>query len=167
MFREFARFTFCLTLDLAPGCKLPLWLRLGYRSVKLPRAGVSVDTVRYYERHKLLERAPRSSGGFRLFTQDAVERIRFIKQAQEIGLSLDEIKQLLISTGGAAQCRRVHHLLKAKLSEIDERMRALREFRRTLSRYLAACEDELNERGLSASCPVIVNIAGSGRKGKK
>jgi DNA-binding transcriptional MerR regulator len=131
------------------------------------RAGVSVDTVRYYERHKLLERASRSSGGFRLFTLDAVERIRFIKQAQDIGLSLDEIKELLISAGGNAQCQRVHDLLKAKLSELDDRMRAMREFRRTLTRYLVACETELNERGPAASCPVLVNLAGGRRKGKK
>jgi DNA-binding transcriptional MerR regulator len=130
-------------------------------------AGVSVDTVRYYERQQLLEPAPRSSGGFRLFTAETVEYIRFIKQAQDIGLSLDEIKELLISTGGAAQCQRVHDLLKEKLSELDERMRAMREFRRTLTRHLAACETELNERGAAASCPVIVSIAGSKGKAKK
>jgi len=131
------------------------------------RAGVSVDTVRYYERHKLLERAPRSSGGFRLFTLDAVERIQFIKQAQDIGLSLDEIKELLTSTGGAAQCQRVHDMLKAKLSELDARMQAMREFRRTLTRYLEACEDELNKRGAAASCPMVVNLTSSKRRGKK
>jgi DNA-binding transcriptional MerR regulator len=131
------------------------------------RAGVSVDTVRYYERHKLLERAPRSSGGFRLFTLDAVERIQFIKQAQDIGLSLDEIKELLTSTGGVAQCQRVHDLLKAKLSELDARMQALRGFRRTLTRYLEACEDELNHRGAAASCPVVVNLTSNKRRGKK
>jgi DNA-binding transcriptional MerR regulator len=131
------------------------------------RAGVSVDTVRYYERHKLLERAPRSSGGFRLFTLDAIERIRFIKQAQDIGLSLDEIKELLTSTGGAAQCQRVHDLLKAKLAELDARMQAMREFRRTLTRYLEDCETELNQRGAAASCPVVVNLTSSKRRGKK
>ena len=92
-------------------------------------AGVSIDTVRYYERQRLLKPARRSSGGFRLFTQDAVERIRFIKQAQDIGLSLEEIRALLITAGGAAQCQRVHDLLKAKLSELDDRMRAMRQFR--------------------------------------
>jgi MerR family copper efflux transcriptional regulator len=130
-------------------------------------AGVSVDTVRYYERQRLLERAPRSSGGFRLFTAETVEHIRFIKQAQDIGLSLNEIKELLITAGGAAQCQRIHDLLKERLSELDERMRAMREFRRTLTRHLAACETELHEHGAAASCPVIVNIAGSKGKAKK
>jgi MerR family transcriptional regulator, copper efflux regulator len=75
------------------------------------RAGVTVDTVRFYERRRLLPSAPRSSGGFRLFTPEAVERIRFIKQAQELGFSLDEIKGLL-ATGGVDECRRVRDLLK-------------------------------------------------------
>ncbi|MCI0351847.1 MAG: MerR family transcriptional regulator, partial [Acidobacteriales bacterium] len=55
------------------------------------RSGVSIDTVRYYERRKLLPMAPRTAGGFRLFSPDTVERVRFIKQAQDLGLSLDEI----------------------------------------------------------------------------
>jgi MerR family mercuric resistance operon transcriptional regulator len=130
-------------------------------------AGVSVDTVRYYERQQLLKRAPRSSGGFRLFSAETVEHIRLIKQAQDIGLSLDEIKELLVSTGGAAQCQRVHDLLKEKLSELDERMRAMREFRRTLTRHLSACETELKDHGAAASCPVIVKIAHNKRKAKK
>ncbi len=70
------------------------------------RAGVSIDTVRYYERRQLLPAAARTDGGFRLFTPDAVERVWFIKQAQELGFSLDEIGELL-TTGGAEKCRRV------------------------------------------------------------
>ena len=62
--------------------------------------------MRYYDRVKLLPRANRSAGGFRLFGLDAIERVQFIKQAQELGLTLDEIKGLL-ATGGAEECRRV------------------------------------------------------------
>ena len=76
------------------------------------RSGVSVDALRYYERVKLLPRAKRSSGGFRLFGLDAIERVQFIKQAQELGLTLDEIKGLL-ATGGAEECRRVRDLLSS------------------------------------------------------
>ena len=63
-------------------------------------SGVSVDTVRYYERLKLLPRAARSGGGYRIFPAETVERIKFIKQAQEMGFSLDEVKQLF-STAAA------------------------------------------------------------------
>ena len=121
------------------------------------RAGVSVDTVRYYERQKLLPRAARTGGGFRLFKPEAVERIRFIKQAQEIGLSLGEIGGLL-SEGGAAECQRVHDLLRAKLEELDGKIKAMRSFRRTLSRHYEACERELEEHGKAAQCPVLVEI---------
>ena len=65
------------------------------------RTGVSIDTLRYYEKRQLLPRAPRTAGGFRLFSPEAVERIRFIKQAQALGFSLDEVSELL-TTGGAS-----------------------------------------------------------------
>lgn len=122
------------------------------------RSGVSIDTVRYYERRKLLPRASRTGGGFRLFAAETVARVQFIKQAQDLGFSLDEIGGLL-TTGGAQECKRVRDILRAKLTELDERMRMMREFRRTLAHHLAACEKELEERGSKAQCPVLVNIS--------
>src|SRR5262245_24757309 len=121
------------------------------------RCGVSVDTIRYYERRKLLPRAERTSGGFRLYTLEAVARLRFIKQAQGIGFSLDEIGELLMS-GGATECRRVRYLLRVKLDELDARIKAMRDFRRSLFRHLAACERELKRQGGAAECPVIIEI---------
>ena len=91
------------------------------------RAGVSIDTLRYYERVKLLPRPARTSGGFRLFKPEHIERVRFIKQAQDLGFSLEEIKGLL-ATGGAAECRKVRNLLQRKLSELDDRLKAMRGF---------------------------------------
>lgn len=129
-------------------------------------AGVTVDAVRYYEKRRLLTPVHRSTGNFRLFTPETVERICFIKQAQDMGLSLDEIKELLTTDGGARQCQRVRDLLKEKVFDLDARIKKLREFKRTLSRHLAACENELNQRGPAASCPVILKIAHS-RKGKE
>lgn len=121
--------------------------------------GVSIDTVRFYERKRLLPRAPRTGGGFRLFGAETIERIRFIKQAQDIGLSLDEIGQLMQTGGGASECQSVRDLLSAKLAELDERMKMMRDFRRTLGDYLAACERELKSHGQAAKCPVMVDIA--------
>jgi len=125
------------------------------------RSGVSIDTIRYYERRKLLPRAGRSRGGFRLYTPEAVERLRFIKQAQEIGFSLDEIGDLL-ATGGAAECRKVRDLLRAKLEDVDARIQAMRKFRWSLADHLAACERELNKRGDAAQCPVVIEISRGG-----
>ena len=138
--------------------------RLGLRIGEVAeRAGVSVDTIRYYERRSLLPRAPRSEGGFRLFALDAIERLRFIKQAQEMGFSLDEISMLLTG-GGAGECRQTRDLLQNKMQEINERMKALRVFSRTLSRHLRACEDELARRGAAAKCPVVAEIGQAAKR---
>ena len=118
------------------------------------RAGVSVDTLRYYEHVGLLPRAPRSPGGYRLFDDQMVERVVFIKQAQELGFSLAEIKGLL-TTGGAEECRRVRDLLRTKIGELDARMEAMKRFRRTLASHLSACERELQVHGKEACCPVV------------
>jgi MerR family mercuric resistance operon transcriptional regulator len=64
------------------------------------RTGVSIDTLRYYEKRRLLGRARRSSGGFRLVALAAVERVLFIKQAHELGFLLAEIGELLATGGG-------------------------------------------------------------------
>lgn len=123
------------------------------------RTGVSIDAIRYYERRMLLPRAARTGGGFRVFGPEAVERIRFIKQAQALGFSLDEIGRLLTGGGrGAEECRGVRDLLRAKLAELDGRMGEMRAFRGTLARHLAACEAELDSHGEDAECPVVVKI---------
>ena len=118
------------------------------------RAGVSIDTLRYYERVRLLPRSRRSSGGFRLFTPEHIARVRFIKQAQELGFSLEEIRDLL-ATGGAEECRKVRDLLQRKLSELDERLKGMKGFRRVLAHHLSECEAELRQHGDSACCPVV------------
>ena len=123
------------------------------------RSGVSVDTVRFYERRGLIARASRSSGGYRLFPLEIIERIQFIKQAQDFGFSLDEIREILAdANGGVSECRRVRDLLYGKLTELDERMKKMRDFRRLLQKNLEACEREIIEHGQEAHCPVVVNI---------
>ena len=130
-------------------------LRIGEVAVA---AGVSVDTVRYYERRRLLPSAPRTAGGYRVFTSETVERVFFIKQAQELGFSLEEIG-ILLANNGHSECRRVRDLLNVKLAELDERLARMAEFRVRLTHYLSECEDELRKHPDSADCPVVVEIA--------
>ena len=130
------------------------------------RAGVSIDAVRYYERLKLLPRAGRSAGGFRLFAPESVERVQFIRQAQELGLTLEEIKGLL-ATGGAEECRRVRDLLSKKIGELDSKMTAMKDFRRTLAQHLSACERELKTHGEAACCPVVAGSKSKPRQGRR
>jgi DNA-binding transcriptional MerR regulator len=141
----------------------PSWLRLGDVA---QGARVSVDTIRYYEKRKLLPPSPRSEGGFRLFTVESIERVRFIKQAQELGFSLDEIRMLLTG-GGVGACEQMRDLLKAKLREITGQMKGLRAFTRMLSRHLRACEEELASHGAAARCPVVVEISHSAKREAK
>lgn len=120
-------------------------------------SGVSVDTVRYYEKLKLLPLAARSSGGYRIFPAETVERIKFIKQAQEMGFSLDEVKQLF-STGGANQCRAVRELILEKLVELESKINQMRNFKKVLNRHLEECDNELKAHGDESACPVLVSI---------
>lgn len=129
------------------------------------RSGVTPDTVRYYERLGLLPRAQRTSGGFRLYTPEAAERLRFIKQAQTLGLTLHEIRDLVTyqNQGGLTRCRQVRDLLRAKLEELQARLTELEEFRNTLSSYLQECEHTIAEGRKPRSrsepeCPVIETL---------
>ena len=135
------------------------WLRIGKVA---EHADVSVDTIRYYERRQLLAPSPRSEGGFRLFPPDTIERVRFIKQAQAIGFSLDEIRTLLTGSG-VSTCEQVRDLMQRKMNHINERINALRAFRRMLGSYLKACEAELARKGSQAKCPVIGEIGHAAR----
>ncbi|MER3427242.1 MAG: heavy metal-responsive transcriptional regulator [Pyrinomonas sp.] len=123
------------------------------------RAGVSVDTIRYYERRRLLPPAARTTGGFRLFKSDVIARVRFIKQAQSIGFSLEEIAALFSSKDSISECQKMRDLLQVKIKELDERIAELRRMRRLLHRYLDECERELRRHGKVAECPVVDEIS--------
>lgn len=151
-----------LTLELGLECIIYLMsesaLQIGEIS---KRADVSVDTIRYYERRKLIHSVARTYGGFRLFKPHTVEQIQFIKQAQEFGFSLDEIKDLLGS--GGSECQQVRDLLQQKISEVDEQIKKMKSFKRTLLSHLKACEEELSQNGQNANCPAFFEI----KRGKK
>jgi DNA-binding transcriptional MerR regulator len=85
---------------------------------------------------------------------------------QEVGFSLDEIWELL-TAGGAGERRRVRDHLKVQLAELDERVRLMRNFRKTLARHLAACERELKRHTGNAVCPALVTISGSEKQKKR
>jgi DNA-binding transcriptional MerR regulator len=123
------------------------------------RAGVTPDTLRYYERLGLLAPTGRTTGGFRLYSIDAVSRVQFIKQAQMHGLTLAEIRELLRldARAGTGRCRRVQRLLERKLADIDARLVQLQDFRRALEGYLAQCRRALADSP-EADCPVVIDL---------
>jgi len=132
------------------------------------QTGVSVETLRFYEKRRLLNSPPRTEGGFRLYSDDAVQQVKFIKQAQSLGLTLDDVQQLLTSRQPrpqVASCRRVRDLLTRRIEDIDARIKELREFRRTLNEHLVACDRALAAAG-DPECPTIEALGGSKRVSK-
>ncbi len=104
-------------------------------------AGVGVETIRFYERRKLIERpeTPRG-GGYRHYPETTIERIRFVRQAQELGFSLREIDDLLsLRADPGADSAQVRAHALAKLSEVDGKMRQLEQIRAALETVIAAC----------------------------
>lgn len=97
-------------------------------------AGVTTATVRYYERAGVLPKPLRSPGGYRLYSPRAVEELLFIRRAQSIGFSLDEIRELLrLSRNGTAPCSRVLALAEDHLRAVERRIRELQAFRKELA----------------------------------
>ncbi|MDP9005617.1 MAG: heavy metal-responsive transcriptional regulator [Actinomycetota bacterium] len=101
------------------------------------QVGTSSDTLRYYERIGLLPEPARSASGYRLYGDDAVERVRFIKRAQRFGLRLEEIGELLsIRERGMCPCGRTRRMLEAKVAELTEEMTALNRLRDDIQRMI-------------------------------
>lgn len=121
--------------------------------------GLTPDAVRYYERLGLVQKPARTEGGFRLYPPDTVERLRFIKQAQKLGLALKEIRDLLGPANGRqpSQCRRVRGVLARHLADVEARMRELEAFRQTLDAAVEECDRALR-RGETISCPVVNHL---------
>lgn len=105
--------------------------------------GVNPRTIRYYERVGLIPPARRSEGGYRLYAPADEERIRFIKSAQRLGLTLGEVKETLaFRERGERPCRYVAGLIEERLGEINQRLRELRAFKRDLAQLRERMRDE-------------------------
>lgn len=104
------------------------------------RAGVNIQTLRYYERRGLLGRPPRTSSGYRRYSDEAVRIVRFVKRAQELGFTLDEAEQLLRLRHVTVSRRpSVRALAVAKLADIDTKIAQLTAMRAALKTTLSAC----------------------------
>jgi MerR family mercuric resistance operon transcriptional regulator len=116
------------------------------------RAGIGLETVRFYERQGLIEEPPRSASGYREYPQAVVARIRFIRRAKELGFTLKEIKELLsLRLDPATTCADVKSRTEAKIADIEARIRSLRKMNKALVKLTAACSG----RGTSSECPIL------------
>ena len=120
------------------------------------QAGVHIETLRYYERRGLIEKPPRSASNYRQYPEDAARRVRFIKRAQELGFSLNDIKELLsLRVAPEADCAEVRAHAEAKIKAIDEKIGALTAMKHALSALVAECVGE----GPLTDCPILEAIA--------
>ncbi|MEW6296489.1 MAG: heavy metal-responsive transcriptional regulator [Thermodesulfobacteriota bacterium] len=128
------------------------WLTIGEVA---KQAGVHIETLRYYERQGLVERPPRSVSNYRLYTGDIVQRLRFIKHAQALGFSLQEIKELLsLRAAPTARCADVRLRAEAKITEIEAKMRALEAMKKALIKLVAECA---GQRPVT-DCPILESL---------
>src|ERR1700737_2790170 len=124
-------------------------------------AGVGVQTMHYYERLSLLPKPSRSEANYRLYSPEAVRRVRFIKKAQALGLKREEAKQILdLKDHGREPCRKVAELGEKHLQEIDGRLAQLRAYRRALAQAVRAWpKKNLSERHCAGEfCDLIERL---------
>src|SRR5437016_9695910 len=118
------------------------------------RVGISVDAIRFYERNALLQRAPRTEGGFRQYGEDDLETLGFIRRVQSLGFKLSEIRALLRLRGNRLQpCAPVRRRLEERLSDVQRKLTDLHKLEHELRLALRSCNRELRKR--PAHCPIL------------
>jgi len=117
------------------------------------KADVNPETLRYYERKELIPKPPRSDGGFRLYDESYVDRLRFIRRAKELGFTLAEIKGLLdLRVGEETTCQDVKVQAEEKLDEVESKIQDLKRIHQALSTLAAACDGESTP---TSDCPIL------------
>ena len=123
------------------------------------RGQVNRETVRYYEGRRLLPAASRSMSGYRIFSDEAVRRLRFIRHAKALGFSLSEIKELLgLRVNSSVGCDRVRERTQAKIDDIDKKLYDLKQMKEALSELVTACA----RRRRTDECPILDSLEANG-----
>ena len=121
------------------------------------RAGVGIDTIRYYERENLLPAPVRRASGYRDYGPDVVERLRFIRRAKDLGFTLQEIRELLaLSTDREHGVKSVKQRAETRLAEVEQRIRELQRMKRGLKQLIDACPGH----GALEHCPILHALGG-------
>jgi MerR family mercuric resistance operon transcriptional regulator len=121
------------------------------------RAGVNVQTLRYYERRGLLKRPPRQTSGYREFPDEAVRIVRFVKRAQDLGFTLDEVEELLRLRNDRRRDRaRIRSVAERRVRQIEQKVAELQAMKKALSHLLHCCRE-----GTTIECPIIEALDGA------
>jgi len=101
-------------------------------------SGIGIEALRFYEKSGLLDRPSRTESGYRLYDAEVLEKLDFIKRAQVLGFSLDEIKRIISEKrAGQSPCAKVREIVRRRLQELDERMKEMRRYRNELAKALS------------------------------
>ncbi|MCH7520476.1 MAG: MerR family transcriptional regulator [Candidatus Marinimicrobia bacterium] len=123
------------------------------------KAGVNVETLRYYERRGLIPEPPRRDSGYRQYSQDDVARIQFIKRAKELGFTLQEVQELLdLRVDPDTPCIMVKRRADLKIIDIEAKLQSLKRIKKALNKLAAACSG----RGPVGDCPILEALGGDG-----
>lgn len=126
------------------------------------RSGVSTDTLRYYEKMKLIKAESRSRAGYRLYHDDTVRVLRFIRGAKALNFSLDEIRKLLaLTSSDQTTCAQIIDKTEAKIVEAERKILELKEIKRVLKALVEQCP---GGNAPADICPIIDHIQGKMRK---
>lgn len=119
-------------------------------------SGLSIDTIRFYEKQGLIPPPRRTDTNYRMYDADSPRRLIFIRKARDLGFTLQEIGQLLaLSEDGHAGAGDVKQRAKAKLSDLDRKIAEMQEMRRSLEKLVNACSG----RGPRQTCPILTALA--------
>ena len=101
------------------------------------RSGVGVEALRFYEKSGLLDRPSRTYAGYRVYGEEVIERLAFIKRAQALGFSLEEVRRIIDDARkGESPCEEVREIVRRRMAELDERLREMHRYRRELRQTL-------------------------------
>lgn len=119
------------------------------------QADVHIETIRYYERRGLLPDPPRTESGYRLYDAESVTRLRFIKEAQELGFTLEEIQGLLaLRVDKETSCADVRRRAEGKAADIEAKIASLQAMHAALQEMIAACA----QGGPDGDCPLLETL---------
>lgn len=155
-----------LTLELTPDCILSMGTKKMMGRAKIgevaQKTGISIDTIRFYEKQGLLRQSARTEGGFRLFGRGEIETLKFVRKAQELGFSLSEIRELLILRADhVPACSHVEELLEQKLAGVEQKIEELQKLEQSLKSALRKCKRGMKTAapGHQDCCPVLEEIS--------
>ncbi|MFK5915712.1 MAG: Hg(II)-responsive transcriptional regulator [Woeseiaceae bacterium] len=115
-------------------------------------ADVNIETVRYYQRFGIIDEPPKPLEGYRIYSSETVDRIRFIKRAQQLGFSLKEIAELLEL--GDGNCDDVRIRAEEKRTHVEEQIKDLKKLKKTLDKLITSCQSENS----SSHCPIVETL---------